>query len=100
MSSAEERKKKEDISFMFSMMLALARWGCRGSGAWLTLRAKVGRAAEGYQLRQRQRGGHTQQRSEASTTEWRKGSAMRLKDPPKRRKSRKNAALTEADDGG
>lgn len=28
----KKEKKKEDISFMFSMMLALARWGCRGSG--------------------------------------------------------------------
>ena len=60
---------------------------------------KVGRAAEGYQLRRRQRE-HTQQRSKSSTTEKRKGGTMRPKDPPKRRKSPRNATQTGVDDGG
>lgn len=63
--------------------------------------SKVGRAVEGYQLRQRQRGGHTQQRSKASTAEERrKGGTMQPKDPPKRRKSPQNATLARVDDGG
>ena len=61
---------------------------------------KVGRAAEGYQLRQRQRGGHTQQRSKASRAEKRKGGTMRPKDPPKRRKSPEKPTLGAVDDGG
>lgn len=44
---------------------------------------KVGRAAEGYQLRRRQRGGHTQQRSGAARTEGRKGGTTR----PKKKKN-------------
>lgn len=57
---------------------------------------KVGRAAGGYQLRRRQRGGHTQQRSAES----RKGGTMRPKDPPKSPKPSEKATLARADDGG
>ncbi|CAJ1056834.1 Hypothetical predicted protein, partial [Xyrichtys novacula] len=59
--------------------------------------SKVGRADEGYELRQRQREGHNQQRSQASTAKRR---MVLPKEPPKRRKSPQNATDTGADDGG
>lgn len=63
--------------------------------------SEVGRAAEGYQLRRRQRGGHTQQEERGvDSGERRKGGTMQPKDPPKRRKSPENATQTRADDGG